>query len=64
MDINSTQSELITRGIQLAIEDMLATAHDRVLSKEARNIIKQDAKDLNEIRRVINNKEFSIVLKE
>lgn len=64
MDIDKSQSELIAHGVQLAIEDMLATAHSRVLPAKARDILKQDAKDLNEIREFIRNKEFSIVLKE
>ena len=64
MDINKNQSKLIEHGVQLAIKDMLATAHNRVLPAKARDILKQDAKDLNEIRKFISNKEFSIVLKE
>lgn len=64
MDIDKSQSELIEHGVQLAIEDMLATAHNRVLTAKTRDILKQDVKDLNEIRKFISNKEFSIVLKE
>lgn len=64
MDIDKSQSKLIEHGVRLVIKDMLDTAQNRVLPAKARDILKQDAKDLNEIRKFISNKEFSIVLKE
>lgn len=66
MDINKNQSELIVQSLQHIIQEMNTAAVDPTLSLfyNARNALIQDVKELSKIIEFIENKEFSIVLKE
>lgn len=64
MEINKNQSELIEQSLRRVIWEMNRAAEDPTIFDSARNALTQDVKELHRICEFINNKEFSIVLKE